>query len=110
MAHSFSTTGTSVLVTANPAKKSILGTHVLFQQYHNKRPISAAWVRVDIDKNGRVYNIQNDLVLGFFDRYVKGIDSDYPRRVLEKYPELMVRDRNDIRRQAKELGISKPDR
>ena len=53
-------------------------------------------------------SIQNDLVLGFFDRYVKGIDSDYPRRVLDKYPELMVRDRNDIRRQAKELGTSKP--
>ena len=54
--------------------------------------------------------IQNDLVLGFLDRYVNGVDSDYPRRVLEKYPELMVRDRNDIRRQAKELGTSKPDR
>ncbi len=44
------------------AKKSILGTHVLFQQYHNKKPISGAWVRVDIDKDGRVYGIQNDLV------------------------------------------------
>ena len=42
-------------------RKSILGTHVLFQQYHNKKPISGAWVRVDIDKNGRVYGIQNDL-------------------------------------------------
>jgi predicted dienelactone hydrolase len=48
--------------------------------------------------------IQNDLVLGFFDRYVKDIDSDYPKGVLERYPELMIRDRDDIRRQANERG------
>src|SRR5262245_7085206 len=43
-------------------KESILGSHVLFQQYHNGKPISSAWVRVDIDKDGKVYNVQNDLV------------------------------------------------
>lgn len=43
-------------------KESILGHHVLFQQYHEKKPISGAWVRVDIDKTGKVYNIQNDLI------------------------------------------------
>ena len=49
--------------------------------------------------------IQNDLVLGFLDRYVKGVGSDYPGEVLTRYPELMVRDRDDIRRQAKALGL-----
>ena len=49
--------------------------------------------------------IQNDLVLGFLDRYVKGIDSDYPTGALARYPELMVRNRDDIRRQAEALGM-----
>ena len=49
--------------------------------------------------------IQNDVVLGFLDRYVKGVDSSYPTGVLAKYPELMLRDRDDIRRQARALGI-----
>ncbi|MFS8084824.1 MAG: M36 family metallopeptidase [Acidobacteriota bacterium] len=43
-------------------KQSILGSHVLYQQYHAGIPISGAWIRVDIDKDGRVYNIFNDLV------------------------------------------------
>jgi Zn-dependent metalloprotease len=43
-------------------KPSILGSHVLYQQYLDKKPISGAWIRVDIDKDGRVYNVQNDLV------------------------------------------------
>jgi hypothetical protein len=43
-------------------KKTILGSHVLYQQYHEDKPISGAWIRVDIDKDGRVYNINNDLV------------------------------------------------
>lgn len=43
-------------------KKSILGSHVLYQQYHAGKQISNAWVRVDIDNDGRVFNIQNDLV------------------------------------------------
>lgn len=43
-------------------KKSMLGRHVLYQQYHDGKPISGAWVRVDIDREGRVYNVQNDLV------------------------------------------------
>jgi hypothetical protein len=50
--------------------------------------------------------IQNDFVLGFLDRYVKGLDSDYPSSVLDKYPELMVRDMRDIREQARGLGRS----
>jgi len=43
-------------------KESILGSHVLYQQRHAGKPISGAWIRVDIDKDGRVYNILNDLV------------------------------------------------
>jgi Zn-dependent metalloprotease len=43
-------------------KESILGSHVLYQQYHAGKPISGAWIRVDIDQDGRVYNIHNDLV------------------------------------------------
>jgi Fungalysin metallopeptidase (M36)/Fungalysin/Thermolysin Propeptide Motif len=43
-------------------RDSVLGRHVLYQQFHNDIPISDAWVRVDLDKNGRVYNIRNDLV------------------------------------------------
>ena len=41
-------------------KESILGSHVLYQQYHAGKPISGAWIRVDIDKDRRVYNILND--------------------------------------------------
>lgn len=43
-------------------KESILGKHVLYQQQFQGKPISGAWIRVDIDKDGKVYNIQNDLV------------------------------------------------
>ena len=43
-------------------RDSILGSHVLYQQYHAGKQISGAWVRVDIDNEGRVYNIHNDLV------------------------------------------------
>ncbi len=43
-------------------KESMLGNHVLYQQYYNNQPISGAWVRIDIDKNGKVYNVNNDLV------------------------------------------------
>jgi Zn-dependent metalloprotease len=43
-------------------KKTILGSHVLYQQYYNNQPISSAWIRIDIDKNGKIYNVNNDLV------------------------------------------------
>jgi Zn-dependent metalloprotease len=42
--------------------ESILGSHVLFQQYEEGKPISGAWVKVDIDKAGKVYNMTSDLV------------------------------------------------
>src|SRR5262245_53761471 len=43
-------------------KKTVLGEHVLFQQCHNGKPISGAWIRIDIDREGKVYNVLNDLV------------------------------------------------
>ena len=43
-------------------KDSMLGKHVLYQQHQDGQPISGAWVRVDIDDEGKIYNIQNDLI------------------------------------------------
>src|SRR5215208_1242565 len=43
-------------------KESLLGKHVLFQQQHGGRPITGAWVRVDVDPTGKVFNVQNDLI------------------------------------------------
>lgn len=43
-------------------KESVLGKHVLYQQYHEGKPITGAWVRVDIDDKGQVYNVMNDLL------------------------------------------------
>ncbi|TFF37264.1 M36 family metallopeptidase [Mucilaginibacter psychrotolerans] len=43
-------------------KDTILGSHVLYQQQFQGKPISGAWIRVDIDPKGKVYNILNDLV------------------------------------------------
>ena len=43
-------------------KESLLGKHVLYQQQHEGRPITGAWVRVDIDSGGKVYNVQSDLI------------------------------------------------
>lgn len=55
--------------------------------------------------------MQNDLVLGFLDRYLKGDDSAYPAagfpaQVLSTHPHLLVRDKDDIRRQAEALGLA----
>lgn len=43
-------------------KRTILGRHVLFQQRHAGKRISNAWIRVDLDDDGRVYNVHSDLV------------------------------------------------
>ena len=40
-------------------RETVLGRHVTYQQYHAGKPVSGAWIRVDIDKNGHVYNITN---------------------------------------------------
>ena len=44
------------------AKPSMLGTHVLYQQYHQGLPISRGWLRIDIAPDGRVFQVMNDLV------------------------------------------------
>jgi hypothetical protein len=43
-------------------RRSVLGTHVTFQQHHDGRPVTGAWVRVDLDPQGRVYGVQSDLL------------------------------------------------
>src|SRR3954470_22049745 len=39
------------------ARPSLLGTHVTFQQVHDGNPVTGAWIRVDLDPQGRVFNI-----------------------------------------------------
>jgi Zn-dependent metalloprotease len=43
-------------------RETVLGKHVTYQQYNAGKPVSGAWIRVDIDKNGHVYNITNDVI------------------------------------------------
>lgn len=43
-------------------KTSILGSHVLFQQYRDELPVSGAWLRIDVSPDGRVFNVLNDLM------------------------------------------------
>ena len=43
-------------------KKTIFGSQVLWQQYYEGSPISGAWIKVDIDKDGKVFNVVNELV------------------------------------------------
>src|SRR4029453_2133261 len=42
--------------------KSILGAHVLFQQYRRGKPVSGAWLKVDLDKDNRIYSVENTTV------------------------------------------------
>jgi len=42
------------------AVQSPLGTHVTFQQYHDKKPITGAWVKVDLDPQNRAYHFTNN--------------------------------------------------
>lgn len=43
-------------------RKSIFGKHVLWQQRRSGKPISGAWVRVDISPRGRLVAVQNNAV------------------------------------------------
>jgi fungalysin metallopeptidase (M36)/peptidase YpeB-like protein len=43
-------------------KESVLGNHALFQQQHGGRPVTGAWVRVDVDPAGKIFNVQSDLI------------------------------------------------
>jgi hypothetical protein len=42
--------------------RSPLGTHVLFQQHYRGKKISGAWVKVDLDRDNRVYHFTNSAV------------------------------------------------
>lgn len=43
-------------------KKTIFGSQVLWQQYYEGSPISGAWIKVDVSKDGKVFNVVNELV------------------------------------------------
>ncbi len=43
-------------------RESILGYHVLFQQYYNGIPISDAWIRIFLNKDKKISQILNDLI------------------------------------------------
>lgn len=45
----------------------------------------------------QVLDLQRDLVLPFLDRYVKNRANGFPRSVLKRHPQLIVRNRFDIR-------------
>lgn len=47
-------------------KESILGSHVLYQQHLDGKPVSGAWLRIDIDKQGKVFNILNSCIPDHF--------------------------------------------
>src|SRR4249920_894754 len=42
--------------------ESPLGAHVFFQQYHDKKPITGAWVKIDLDQENRAYHFTNSAV------------------------------------------------
>lgn len=42
--------------------ESILGSHVLFQQYHRGKPVTGAWLKIDLDKQNRIYSVENGCV------------------------------------------------
>jgi Zn-dependent metalloprotease len=42
--------------------KTVLGAHVLFQQYRKGQPVSGAWLKVDLDKDNRIYSVENSTV------------------------------------------------
>ncbi len=42
--------------------ESPLGTHVYFQQQHHGRPVSGAWLKVDLDHDKHVYHVVNSCV------------------------------------------------
>src|SRR5262245_49387007 len=42
--------------------KTVLGSHVLFQQYRKGKPVSGAWLKVDLDSDNRIYSVENTTV------------------------------------------------
>src|ERR1051325_4887987 len=43
-------------------KSSICGSHVLYQQFRDDLPVTGAWLRIDVARDGRVFNVLNDLI------------------------------------------------
>lgn len=43
-------------------RTSVMGYHMMFQQYVDKLPVSGGWMRVDIDPKGRVLGVQNGTI------------------------------------------------
>jgi len=43
-------------------KKSMLGNHVMFQQFVDGKPVSGGWLRVDIADDGRLLGVHNNAV------------------------------------------------
>jgi hypothetical protein len=47
---------------AEPVKTSSLGSHVLYQQQFRNIPVTGAWIRMDVDQKGNIYQVFNELV------------------------------------------------
>jgi len=45
-----------------PTRTTNLGTHALYQQQFRNLPVTGAWLRIDVDENGNVYQVSNELV------------------------------------------------
>jgi Zn-dependent metalloprotease len=56
-----------------------LGTHVFFQQLHQGKPVTGAWIKIDIDKQGRVYNATNSCVPGNLLAKAKAAKASLPK-------------------------------
>ncbi|MEO6733971.1 MAG: M36 family metallopeptidase [Ferruginibacter sp.] len=62
-------------------KESIIGYHALYQQQLYNKPVSGSWIRVDIDRQGRIFNITNDLVPEWMHKYM---DTGVPSITIEQ--------------------------
>jgi len=47
---------------AAPTKTSNMGSHLLYQQQFRKLPVTGAWLRIDQDQQGQIYQVLNELV------------------------------------------------
>lgn len=62
-------------------RESPLGNHVIFQQICYGRPVSNAWIRVDIGNDGKVFYIMNDLI---------------PRTAIDTMKELLIKSTRNV--------------
>ena len=47
---------------AEPLKTSSMGSHLLYQQQFRNLPVTGAWLRMDVDEQGNIYQVFNELV------------------------------------------------